>query len=491
MSQEFYYLEGKEQKGPFNVEKLRTLSLRSDTLVWTEDFDNWKPVKEVEQLKILLKKTPPPPPIIDNIPYKTETEELENKKVILEDSDVKFWATFKIWTVIFVLIGIVVLVVYSYIEIQKKQMKDEIYSKIERILDGKTTILDGVYFLTQGELKETDFSSSKTDFSYFSLWWEREKLYTIYTATHGGFTVKQLTRQNKDGFDIETNYSGDMGYKKPTRRYVQPQYIDDGWGGRYKFSDGYYVNNNRLPVRECYRETFEYFTKDDRKSPGAYSPGKYTDITNFPDIRNKYFYMQNTYPKQYTSSGYNYPSWESTDAHGANINTEDWVVYYKVYGKHYELTENKENINEDLYTILAIALVFFILFLLIIRLSKPKYFKNLNLFGKRWKNVSYPDQIFYFEHSFFGKYTFVEIINDKLYRGVVKITDKGSTLNLLYTNKELFYKIDELKHNNLTLISFKDKNSILFTRVGAEQNDKNVTEELITNQENENDEPNQ
>lgn len=487
MEKEFYYLDEKEQKGPFNIDQLRTVGLKPDTLVWTDGFENWKPVREVEELKGLLKKTPPPPPIIDNLPNSTIQplqENKEEKKVFVEDSNVKFWASFKIYGTAFLLVGLAVFIAYSYSNNKKQKFKKDIYSKVDNILDGKTVVLDGVETLTQGKLKETGYPKSKSknsdDLFLFEEWWEREKLYTIYEATNGGFTIKQLTRQNDDGFDIETTYSGDMGYKKPSGKYVAPEYMDDGWGGRFKISGGYYADNYRLSVRKCYTSAFEYFTKDDKKSPGAYTPGKFVDISNFSDIRNEYFYMDNTTPKQYSSSGIFSSSWESSGDHGANINTEDWAVYYKTYGKHYEITENETAIRKDLFTYLGITVGTTILLLLILLFAKPKYFRNLNLFGKRWKNTSYQEQIFFFEHSFFGKHTFVEIINDKVSKGIIKFTDKGNTINLSYPSKELFYKIEKINQDDLVLISTKDKSNIAFKRVGAKETDETKKEEATT-----------
>jgi hypothetical protein len=163
--------------------------------------------------------------------------------------------------------------------------------------------------------------------------------------------------------------------------------------------------------------------------------------------------MDNTSPKKYTSSGIFAPSWNSSDEHGANINTEDWAVYYSTYGKHYEITENETAINKDLFTYLGLAVGTVLLILIISLFAKPKYFRNLSLYGKRWKNISYQEQIFFFEHSFLGKHTFIEIINDKVSKGVLKFTDKGNTINISYPSKELFYKIEKIDQDNLTLVS--------------------------------------
>ena len=63
MFQKFYYLEGKnQQKGPLSIDQLKTVGIKSDTLVWTEGLSDWKPAKEVDELKNLMSKPPPPPP---------------------------------------------------------------------------------------------------------------------------------------------------------------------------------------------------------------------------------------------------------------------------------------------------------------------------------------------------------------------------------------------------------------------------------------------
>ena len=60
MSNEYYYLDGNNQKGPISKEQLKS-AVKPDTLVWSEDMEDWKPAKEVAELKSMLKK---PPPII-------------------------------------------------------------------------------------------------------------------------------------------------------------------------------------------------------------------------------------------------------------------------------------------------------------------------------------------------------------------------------------------------------------------------------------------
>ena len=380
MEKEFYYLDDKEQKGPFNIDQLKTIGLKPETLVWTEGFENWKPLKDVEELKVLIKRTPPPPPIVDNLSnsstQQSEVTQVDKKKILVDDSNVKIWVSFKIYFIVILLFGFAAFSAYLISYNKKQKLKKEIYTKIDNILDGKTVVLDGIIMTTKGELIETGYSESKNKnkepFAKLSQeWWERDKLYTIFEATGGGFIIKQLTKLNNDSYDLDTYSSGDMGYKKPANYYVEPVYMDIGWGERLKVSDGYYFSNFRPSVTECYNDAFNFFTKEGKLSPGAFSPGKYLDISNFPYIWNEYFNIENVSPKeiQFSTSGKFGRAWYTIDEHVSNINSEDYVVYFSRNGKHYEITENKKAIKKDLLTYFVISEGLLLLLLHLLRSS--------------------------------------------------------------------------------------------------------------------------
>ena len=57
-----YYLhKGQESSGPFDKEELRVQKINKDTLVWSEDWNEWKKAGEIDELKIILLSIPPPP----------------------------------------------------------------------------------------------------------------------------------------------------------------------------------------------------------------------------------------------------------------------------------------------------------------------------------------------------------------------------------------------------------------------------------------------
>ena len=56
-----YYLNnGQENSGPFDKEQLKEQKITKDTLVWSEDMNDWKKAGEIDELKIILLNIPPP-----------------------------------------------------------------------------------------------------------------------------------------------------------------------------------------------------------------------------------------------------------------------------------------------------------------------------------------------------------------------------------------------------------------------------------------------
>ena len=59
---EYFYLIGKDQNGPFSFEELVAKGITEDTLIWSEGMDNWEKLKDIPELKQVLRPGPPPPP---------------------------------------------------------------------------------------------------------------------------------------------------------------------------------------------------------------------------------------------------------------------------------------------------------------------------------------------------------------------------------------------------------------------------------------------
>lgn len=51
---EYFIIENGEQAGPFTLEQLRSRHIKSDTLVWSEQLDDWAPAWKVEEIRPIL-----------------------------------------------------------------------------------------------------------------------------------------------------------------------------------------------------------------------------------------------------------------------------------------------------------------------------------------------------------------------------------------------------------------------------------------------------
>ena len=80
---EYYIVRDGEKKGPYTCDDLKLkLEITSNTLVWRDDFDDWKKAKDVDELKNIFKKEPPPIP-------KEDAQFSNKKKESSEKSRVK------------------------------------------------------------------------------------------------------------------------------------------------------------------------------------------------------------------------------------------------------------------------------------------------------------------------------------------------------------------------------------------------------------------
>ncbi len=59
---EYYYLKGKDQIGPFNLEELRKEPLSAGTLLWYEGLPDWLPAAQFPELRLSHSSQPPPVP---------------------------------------------------------------------------------------------------------------------------------------------------------------------------------------------------------------------------------------------------------------------------------------------------------------------------------------------------------------------------------------------------------------------------------------------
>ncbi|MCF8294000.1 MAG: GYF domain-containing protein [Chitinophagaceae bacterium] len=80
----YFYALDNEQKGPFTLQELKLEPIKKSTLVWREDFPEWKRADEVDETKDFAVAEPPPLPVTQ-----FESESLTDTPTIAPFSSVK------------------------------------------------------------------------------------------------------------------------------------------------------------------------------------------------------------------------------------------------------------------------------------------------------------------------------------------------------------------------------------------------------------------
>lgn len=89
---EYYTHNGKDNRGPFNIEELKDQKITKDTPVWSNDMQNWKKAGEVDELKSILSNNPPPLKKIQKSEYQKPKKSNFLKYLIIAISIIAFLA---------------------------------------------------------------------------------------------------------------------------------------------------------------------------------------------------------------------------------------------------------------------------------------------------------------------------------------------------------------------------------------------------------------
>lgn len=349
---------------------------------------------------------------------------------------------------------------------KKDILEQQIYTKIDQVFNGSNIVIDGEFRLPDGEL--IDIYPNPQGIIVFPLcvkyewldFWRMKGLHTVYypDGDSKGFSVIKATRYDKGTFDIEIFESKEMGYKIKDESGHQPTLADFSNNDKTKTSDGYLMNNTRPNVEDCYISAFNSLLNSGEEQPlGAPRRSSYSQIEDLPyvDLRtNKYFYVSNSNRNKKSKSGS--PKWTSTDG---VIQNNQWLVFFFVSGRQYEVVEDEDMVTIGLYLHIFLSMIVMSVILFTILQFKPKYFRNLDLYGKYWRSK---DDVLYFEHSFVGRNTITEISNINSKKGNIRFIDRGNTIIIAYTDRCIYYRIVKINAAELVLMSKSDNTQKLY-----------------------------
>ncbi|MCK5774819.1 MAG: hypothetical protein KAH25_01515 [Bacteroidales bacterium] len=299
------------------------------------------------------------------------------------------------------------------IDIDKKSLTE----RVDDLFLGKDVIDDGQKIILQGEF--TDNSEMH------------------YQVSYGGFTIYELSKES-GGFVKTITSSSNLDYKKPEKTWFSSSYFKEG---------GYYENNYRPSVQECFDNAFKFLLKgneNDRKD--SYTPNTMTEIKNFPSgFYGEYHYIEQiTHPSEY------YTNQEGT----GRVYTSSYELQYSKSKTFYELTANSNKIQKEILIHSGIGgglgLVLTIILAFVLKSFKPKAGQSSSILKTKWKNIE-DNTILTIESKSFGNHSASIVDNNELTKGIAQFTDNGKNLQLTFGDKEFYYKVEKVEQNKLEL----------------------------------------
>lgn len=363
MEKEYYFLDGKTQKGPFSFSQLKNKNISQETLFWEESLDKWVKAKDIKELSELFsKKSPPPIPEYVSDNNTTPSFEEINKTPIkknLNKSRTVFFIVF-----IFILLGGLC---FFSLSIFKHSLKKEIDLRIDSIFNDKSKVLDCETYKLSGELVQTGYPENQKNVTTYTIpgssvtlrsddfddkiWYETTDLYSVYLCSSCPFRFYKLAKIDR-GYEYEEINGGDIGFK--------------------------YKEN-----KDCFSSAFaaiwmaqEYFKTN--SGVDAYVPGKLNFIKRFPTIENRYYSIKNVSPDIKSTSKHKDAKWE-TPKHEKGVQNEKYRVYCYVSGKYYEIVENENIFLKDFLIAILFCILVVLIFTLIILKTKPKFLLKTQL----------------------------------------------------------------------------------------------------------------
>jgi hypothetical protein len=398
----YYYLDGIEKKGPYNIEEILSRNLSSDTMIYREDKTNWIALSGFEELnvdKCTDNKNISISEYENQVKEENVKDNIDSKKIILPKN------TFLILYIV-ASIGLAALITYLQQKIEYKKISDDInilfknktsisdyyisdrldgklYDVVYHKADKNNLLFSGDNFVTANNIRlstqpylgqgDNDSYLNEKQFKQWALFKDLNQ-YFIKEKYVDGFEAVNLWRSS-DVFTIKTYIGGDMAYKVPEKIHKS------GTNYGYFSTPGYDIPTYRPSIKSCYRGAAEFLTKEDKDCtyvPGSYSKildihlGYYkNDFYEIKQIGDKYYRWSDTIhvirpdgSKSYVIDNEKITS--STSRNDGYVFNSDWIVWYKSYYNRYSLEPKKWAflIYFSIYSSIGIILSFIIYFII-------------------------------------------------------------------------------------------------------------------------------
>jgi hypothetical protein len=278
--------------------------------------------------------------------------------------------------------------------------------KIDILFDSNKTIIDGEKYIIKG-------------------WFTKDRMKFALSSPYG-FIVYQLSKTS-DGF-LQVEYKSTCTLE-------------------YKYAESVGYNTIYRPsVQDCFDKAYELVLYgEDNSRKNTITENKLSEIKDFPTGDSSHYYSIKQTERPINKYG--------EDKNVKMVYTPYWSIDYYVTKKYFSIVKDEDKVfkstlmNVSIFSFIAL-IIFFISTIFIIKGAKSK--AGQSFINKRWKNVE-TNVIMLIEAKFFSKHSVTIIENEKVKRGIAKITEQNTMIQLSLADMELFYKVKNVTVQNLEL----------------------------------------
>ena len=153
---QYYFHDGQQEQGPFDIEQLKSQTLKKDTPIWYEGLGEWTTIGKIEELKDLIKPTPPPFGSTTATP--PPVQKIVTQQNISADKPKQSSSTGRRLLIIGGVAVLVLIGTFIYNQIQHQQYQQDRESTINSEQDTKTSIKNNITSYVTAERNEYTYN---------------------------------------------------------------------------------------------------------------------------------------------------------------------------------------------------------------------------------------------------------------------------------------------------------------------------------------------
>jgi len=256
MAIQFYYTDGTNQFGPFNIDELKDKKITKETSVWYEGIENWIKAGEIPELQVLFKSIPPPlplaqkpPPIINKAVESVPIDKTKKLIVVSKKTNKKGWLLIGIIGGILI-IASTIIVVFTYQKSQSNNHENTESSNNSESNSNSSTYNEPPREKTPEELKKELYAKEKRKPNdYLTVSYTLDRTFFSGKDVVNGTIFNSATMATFKDVALKLTYLTNTGTEIGTDQFIIYKYVYPGKSTSFQIKTTSPANTKKIGVK--------------------------------------------------------------------------------------------------------------------------------------------------------------------------------------------------------------------------------------------------